>query len=125
MSETKHFVRFFFPGVFMPEETVQEVSDCDPKNVTAPERCFAFEFFERTYGEVAGEVLKGDVRNKSGRYYVAGMRYALADLEREFPTERVLISNMKNNGWPELVRCNTGNWQPLRPGDVLLDEFSR
>lgn len=33
----------------------------------------------------------------------------------------ILASNMRANGWPTVIRCRTGNWQPFDDDDRLLE----
>lgn len=128
----KHVTATFLSrGSFMPEVSKElEVTTEDPTIVAkcAPEGAFCFflqywitstttvggEYFEKT--EPGGE--------RSGRFYLGGTIYTLAQLRAAFgddPNMRILIANVEDNDWSKVIQCRAGNWQSFREGDVLLD----
>ena len=59
--------------------------------------------------------------NVSPMRYYGGKLYTVAELKREFPNERILISNIEGNGYDKAIRCRTGNWQPFEETDVFVE----
>lgn len=121
----KHYVRYLYPGVFMPEEKVEEVKKRDIKIKNPPKLssldCFAYYFFDRMEIEFGKEILKGNECNQSKRYYVGGKLYTLAKLKKEKPGLTTLVNNMECNHWKKVILCRTGNWQPFMKGDILIN----
>lgn len=120
MSETKHYVTFFYPGAFFAEESTVAVDSRDPAAVAVPETAFAFEFFDREEADVNGEVLRGAPKNRSGRYYPGGRLMDVADILVFEPNNSILVANMQANQWEHVVRTRAGNYQPFKENDVLV-----
>lgn len=131
MSEVKaHFVTFFSPGSFFAEETTKPISSWNVD--TAIEMAFEIRerYNARPYGfqfstrERGHEDLDSKVTQFSGVYYLGGKIETLAEIERRnLPEEKILLSNMKSNGWDKIV-TNRNSWRwtmPLREKDILLD----
>jgi hypothetical protein len=125
-----HFVRFFSPGTFIAEQTEKPI---DKWNVnTAMEmahdiierhgaRPYGFCFITRAR---ADNELDSKKVKESGMYYLGGKVETLEDIEkRNDPSERILVQNMKGNGWSKvLTNNNSWRWtQPLNDNDVVLD----
>lgn len=126
----KHFVTFFSPGTFVHETTEQPIDAWDIEKAKdlahgIVERYgatpFAFQFSTRTRGP---DDLDSKVTAKSPNYYLGGKIETLAEVEaRNDPKEEILRSNMRGNGYGEIL-VNTNSWKvvvPFRDGDVLLD----
>lgn len=124
----KTYLETLYPGSFMSEVYVSEVSSRDIASVLAalPPQAFAFRFFDRTEQKQGKEVLKGNARDFSGFYYI-GKEYSLEEVERDFKDEQydILRSNMRGNGYARAVLCHTGNWRPLGPEDVVIPAKAR
>lgn len=131
MSEVKaHFVTFFSPGSFVAEETTKPIPSWNVD--TAIEMAFEIRerYNARPYGfqfstrERGHEDLDSKVTQFSGVYYLGGKIETLAEIERRnLPEEKILLSNMKSNGWDKIV-TNRNSWRwtmPLREKDILLD----
>ena len=118
---TKHFVEFHYPGTFVAETAVVEITSRDA-DFNIPKTCFGFVFFDREYVTVDGEQLSGSRKNESNFWYF-GTVYTLHQLEVLNTNSKydVLLSNMKCNKWPRVVRTRCGNFQPLEAGDVVLN----
>ena len=117
---TKHYVEFYYPGSFFPETQVEEIKSRKAK-LTIPKRCYAYSFFDLEEIQKNGETLTGDRKNQSRMTYF-GTEYTLTELEKQFPKERVLISNIKNNGYLSAVKTRRGNWQGVSKGDKVIVE---
>lgn len=124
-----HFVTFLSPGTIINEETTQPIGGWDPAKAAVMARTiterhgatpFAFRFSTRERGDAD---LDSKVTARSGRYYLGGRIMTLADVKRDMPQERILISNMRCNKIARVV-VNTNSWrsiQPLEADDVVLD----
>jgi hypothetical protein len=125
-------VEYLMPSLMFPEEGYIDVDHRDPQRALGqvPENAYTFRFYALTYlsavSELGEEVELPPTRSEvSGWYYPGGSVYDLAtiqQLDRMHPDGeyRVLASNMQGNGYTEVVRCRTGNWQPFEPADELL-----
>ncbi len=121
MSLTKHYVEFDSPGSFFPESTSFEVSAWDvdealthlPKAYGKP---FAFQFYTRTRED---DAMDAETTNRSKRYYLGGKVYKLHELPQD-DDHSILRSNIEGFK-SDAIKCSTGNWQPFREGDVLLE----
>ncbi|MGI9502953.1 MAG: hypothetical protein ACR2RE_07865, partial [Geminicoccaceae bacterium] len=70
------------------------------------------------------EDLDSRVIKTSNFYWLGGKIETMEELEeRNDPSERILRSNMKTNGWDKvIVNTNSYRWtQPLGQDDVILD----
>jgi hypothetical protein len=126
----KHFVTFYSPGTFVAEDTTKPVDGWDVGAAVAMAReiierynatPYGFRFTTRTRGE---DDLDSKVSAKSPMYYLGGKIETLAEVEaRNDPEERILLTNMKSNGYARIV-VNTNSWkwtQPLKDDDIVLD----
>lgn len=124
-----HFVTFQSPGTFFHEETTKPIDSWDADSASQmahdiKERHSAipFAFYFTTRARKSDE-LDSKIVATSGRYYLGGRVMTLADVKKEMPTERILISNMESNQWEKLI-VNTNSWritQPLTDKDTVLD----
>lgn len=124
-----HFVTFLSPGTFVSEQTTQEIDSWDiPKAVKMSKKIverhgakpYAFYFSTR---QRTGRDLDSKTVKESGLYFLGGKVMTLADVERDMPTETILISNMRNNGYKKVV-VNDNSWrsvQQLQPKDTVLE----
>lgn len=135
LAITKTYVRYFMPGAFVPEEGTREVPERNPYEIARelPADVFAFEFFEKiamniTLNESGDrEQLASGERNRSGRFYIDAEKLTASDVEALPGDHRILLSNMRGNGWDTILRCRTGNFQPPLAEDsiVTVREASR
>lgn len=128
MSETTvtSYVTYYFPGTFFSEESGRPVGSRDPRQaaVNAPETAFAFTFHDvaTTTAEVDGQEVKLASRapNQSGRFYIDAEKLTADDVAAMGDDGRILLSNMRGNNWPVMLRCRTGNYQPLTEADQVI-----
>lgn len=129
MTVTKHFVTFYSPGTFCAEESTKPIESWDTavalrmaSSVTERHNAkpYAFTFTTRSRGD---SDLDSKVTARSPLYYFGVKVETLAEIEaRRDPNDRILIANMRGNGWPRVVTTTSG-WKatmPLRDGDVVL-----
>jgi hypothetical protein len=120
------YVEYLYPGSFYPETTARAVTTRNPERVAAeaPEGVFAFRYFDRA--SVTARIGGRDVKlrsgslNQSGRYYIDAEELTMTDVAALPGDHSVLLSNMRSNGWDPILRCRTGNFQPLETGDALV-----
>jgi len=125
----KHFVTFYSPGTFVAETSEKPIDswDVDAARKMAEsieERYgatpYGFRFTTRSRGP---DDLDSKVTAKSPMYYINCKVQSLEYLEaRGRADERILVSNMKCNGWDRVVTTTKGwKWtQPLEANDVVL-----
>lgn len=136
MSTLKHHVKFLSPGSFYPEDETREIPErtTEAALAVAPERAFAFNFYDTTAVDFAFNPKLYKVipipQNKSGRHYIGGTVFTVPELralaiEEGEPTRYdILIANVspwKDGGWVEgrAIRCRTGNWQPYEDEPIV------
>ena len=125
----KHFVTFYSPGTFFSEQSKQEIDSWDidqahkmSKDIT--ERYDAIPYgFQFSTKERGDDDFDSKETKRSGMYYVNCKIETLEEIiAREDPDDRILISNMRCNGWDKMAVTIKG-WkttQPLQKGDVVL-----
>lgn len=126
----RHFVTFYSPGTFVAENTQRPIDSWDVEAAVSMARSikerhgstpYGFQFTTRSRGK---DDLDSKVSHTSPMYYLGGRVETLADVEaRNDPADRILISNMRSNGYDRIV-VNENSWrwtQPLRDEDVVLD----
>ena len=130
----QHFVTFYSPGTFLAETTERPIDSWDVKAAvrmakTVKERYgatpYGFKFSTRGRGP---KDLDSRVIKTSGMYYLHGKVETVEEIEaRNDPSERILVQNMRGNGWARVVTNTKGyRWtQPLEENDVVLAEATR
>lgn len=126
----KHFVQFLSPGTFVSEMTEKPIDawDIETAVLMAAEiterhgaKPYGFRFTTRGRGP---DDLDSKQTARSGVYYLGGKIETLAEVEaRNDPDERILLSNMRANGYDRIV-VNTNSWRftaGLNAGDVVLN----
>lgn len=110
---TKHYVTFYYPGIMFDEDETRELAERG-KVGKVPKGAFGYQEWDREEIERDGEVLRGKPKNHGPMIYF-GEVYTVADVERLKPQSdyRVLLSNMRGNGYDRVVRTVRGNWKPL------------
>src|SRR5712664_3128863 len=106
----KHFVRFFSPGTFVAETSDKPVNSWDVDAAVSMACDISERYGARPYGFKF--VTRGreddDLDSKetatSPIYFLGGKIETLAEVEaRNDPSERILLSNMRNNGYDRIV----------------------
>lgn len=130
MEMSQHFVTFYSPGTFVSETTEKPIDSWDVEKAMEMahhivERYgatpYAFRFTTRGRGP---RDLDSKETARSGMYYLGGRIETLNEvLARNDPNERILRSNMKNNGINRIV-VNENSYRSTHSfteSDVLLD----
>lgn len=115
-----HYIEFSLPGFFFSEHEIHKVAERNPELIKVPEDAFAYRFFDRNETVLNGENLYGERQNYSPYTYF-GTAYTLEEVQTLFPNEKSLISNMKYNNIKQVVKTRTGNWQPLKEEDIVIN----
>lgn len=126
----RHFVTFYSPGTFVAEETTRPIDSWDTAKAiemadTVIERYsatpFAFQFSTRVR---EANDLDSRISERSNRYFLGGRIETLEEIEaRNSPDDRILIGNMRSNGWNQVI-VNDNSWRmtlPLQEQDTILD----
>lgn len=126
----KHFVTFYSPGTFFPEETTKPIDSWDVEKAKKMAKRiverydahpFGFRFSTRKRSD---EELDSKVSDVSPMYYIGCKVETLAEIEaRNDPKDRILIDNMRCNKWDRVVTTTKG-WKHtthLDKDDVVLD----
>ena len=122
-TRTRHFVTFLLPGAFFAEHDTRELEapDVNEAMEIMPQCSYAFYLWDRVEIIDAGEVLRGDPKNKTGTYYPGAQLVSYKDIPAT-PDNHTLRENIKSNGLNGMgVKTRMGNWQWLQEGDTVLE----
>lgn len=114
----KIYMRIYYPGSFVSETSDKEVIDRTiPKD--RPDRAYAIQFYDREEENINGESLVGKPKNFSKTFYWGDV-YDLECLKKEYGHERILISNIEDNGYKAAIKTVCGNWQTFTDSDEVI-----
>ena len=128
-----HFVEFFCEGSFYAVIFARKIETREISKISLPEGAFAFRFFDLELSKKTIErIKKGDIPigrrfNFSPKYFCGGKIYELKDLKKGIlgpkKTEiaRRLIGYGNKYKVKKFIRCRTGNWQPFKKDDEILE----
>ena len=125
----QHFVTFYSPGTFVAETSTKPIKSWDTKVACAMARkiherhgATPYGFVFTTNGRKKGALDSREIK-RSCTYYLGGQVFTLADVvKRNDPNDKILISNMKGNGYKRIIQ-NDNSWrwtQPLDDDDIVL-----
>lgn len=125
----QHFVRFYSPGTFMPEETEKPIDSWDvalamkmSNEITERYNAtpFGFRFTTRSRGP---QDLDSHESAHSQMYYLGGKVETLAEVEaRATKADEILLMNMRGNGIKRIL-TNDNSWRfttELNDDDIVL-----
>jgi hypothetical protein len=122
-TQLRHYAVVYYPGSFFPEEEIVDLESPDgvalTKKLKKAGKAFGFQMYRQTTAGTGKEMLSGEPKKVGGRV-LFGKAYTLKELEAKFPEHTTLISNMKCNKWKSVVKCPTGNWQPVEGDDIVV-----
>lgn len=129
-----HFVTFYSPGSFVAEESTKPIESWD---VEAAQKMaqgieerhgaipYGFRFTTRSRGP---DDLDSKESARSPFYWLPHCKVETIDevAARDDPSESILRTNMRCNGWKRVITTTKGwKWtQPLGDGDVVLASSS-
>lgn len=125
----KHFVTFYSPGTFVAEQTTKPIDLWDVATAVKMSKAINERYGALPYGFRFSTRERGDAdldskeACSSPMYYLGGRVETVETIEaRANPNERILLSNMKCNGWDRvIVNDNSWRWtQPLDKNDIVL-----
>lgn len=128
MSETitTTYVTYYYPDAFLDESSSKPVATRDPQAIAAESEpgVFAFTFHDQVTTTVMVDGYEvptaSKALNESGMYYIDAQQMTAADVVALPGDHRILLSNMEANGWDPILRCRTGNFKPMQPGDEII-----
>jgi len=125
----KDYVTFYSPGTMVAETTRREVPSWSVAKVLKILPDIEERYGAKPYG-FRFTTMKRGMRDfaprevaQSNMYYVNCDVQTLEELEeRGEKEERILLQNMKTNGWDKIVTTKSGwKWShPLQDGDIVL-----
>lgn len=132
MSEVRTHVTFFYPGSFYPEEGPSTLID-DPSTETVlaaspDEFWFGAEVrtakFERWTSESGAEKFQIAGPPVETHFVYIGEELTFEDVEALGDEHRILLANMRGNGWPTVCKTRRGNFRPVAENDIVLASVS-
>jgi hypothetical protein len=113
----KHYVRFFYPGVFVSESAEKPIESRESP-IVLPDRAYAYQLLDREEIDQDGKLLRGSWENIGPTVYL-GEVLTLDEVKRREPDKSILICNMETNGYPRVVRTRFGQYFPLGETDEV------
>lgn len=121
-----------YPGAFMSERGAEvELSRAEP-SVVLEALCGDLSWFgalvssrrQKGWSDGAGGELWTNDEDLESYYLYVGEALTAADIEAwpDAADYRILLSNMRGNGWSTVVRTRCGNFQPVNVNDVVVPE---
>jgi len=119
---TATYVQYLHRGLIISEGSSRRVRERDAARCAreAEVSAFAFRFYDEVTGFIGDDPVRSGPVRESGLYYIDAERLTAEDVAALPGDYSVLLDNMRGNQWPAVARCRTGNFQPLRPGDVVI-----
>lgn len=122
---TKSYVEKIYRGILFSEPSVEEVTERDPMQVENDGQMQGFRFYDKEYVVDGEKSYDGETSNYSNWIYF-GKRFSLDEIKAKYgtnPDYRILISNMKCNGYNYVCHTQVGSFLPMEEGDMTFDEL--
>lgn len=118
----KHCVEYLLPGTLFPECQTLTIKSRSVKEAVrlAPKNAYCFTIYDVEDAPDLGPdfMVTPKAKNRTPRHYLGGKVFTLEEVKAL--EGDVLARNMEGNGWPHVIQCRTGNWQPFEDDDVLV-----
>jgi hypothetical protein len=125
----KHYVTFLSPGTFLAEKTTKEIDSWDIEkakilymSITERYEATPYGFYFTTRERKKTDFDSREIK-RSGIHFINCQVLTLEEIEENNdPEDKILIANMKANGYGEAAISTKGwKWaQPLKKGDMIL-----
>lgn len=112
----KFYIEFDYPGALFAET---QTKPYDGTTIVWPEFAYAYKIGYREEIVQEKETLVGNMT--WGKRVLRGKIYSLEQIKEKFPEAKILIENMEINGWDNVVRCPSGNFQPILDGETVVE----
>lgn len=125
----RHFVTFFSPGTLVAETSSKPIDSWDVEKAVAMSRDVTERHGARPYGfrfttrARRDEELDSRIVATSAMHFIGGKVETRQEVEaRNDPSEDILRSNMRSNGYDRIWRSTEGwKWtQPLEADDIVV-----
>ena len=120
----KHYVKFWYPGISVSENTVEEIESKDIQNIEVPQNAYAFSLYDIEIVEFEGEILRGKPKNVSSMYYCGGTKKNYRTVCKEKGSDSILAGNMLCNNWDCVIETPYHQYFPIRDKDILLTTWT-
>lgn len=122
MPVTTTYVEYLYRGLIVSEGSSVPVAERDAARCAreASPGTFAFRFYDKVTGFIEDTPVKSAPLRESGWYYIDAERLTAADVAALPGDYSVLLDNMRSNQWPAVIRCRTGNFQPMHADDMVI-----
>lgn len=120
---TVRYARFLTKGSFFAEEWTELVSSADPNDVVFPDGAYAFTMNERVDVVDGDDVYTGKASQIGPMYYHPDSKVVTFDelMSRNDPRDRILLENMRCNGWSSMIYTRCGDWpQPYKKESMKI-----
>lgn len=132
-TDVHHRAEFQLPGFMFTENVTREIPTRDDADVlaVAPDHAFAFRVCDvpAVVPNMDGFTVTPIPYNWGPRTFIGGDVFDVDMIESDdrlradlgLSDDRTLIANARSNGWPRVIRCRTGNWQPFEDDDRVVE----
>lgn len=115
----QNYIEWLYPGVIC-SESISEKVDERILPLEYPKHAFGFRFYDRTEVKTEdGENLYGKADHYTDWYYL-GAALSFEEIKQKYPSEKILIDNMRINKYDRVVKTIHGQFMPLKKNDVVL-----
>lgn len=125
-------IKMLFPTkIFLEEKSAGPVGNCTLEEIAAwvDEEAIGFYTQKRAFAKVivAGEIvnLTSDFFGHSGRYWIDGKIFSIAEVKAQFPENLRLIENMTKHGLEQVVKTRAGTFQEFVKEDSVVSSIPK
>ena len=124
--ETTSHAEYFYPGALVAETETKLLSERSVEAAVQalPEGAYGFRLVDRVTQtatlEDGNTIDHVEWQNKSAMYYPGGLALTTTQIAELPGDHSILLSNMRSNEWPRVVKTRKGWFQPLLAGDSVI-----
>lgn len=116
--KVKHYVTYYYPGAFVPEEDTKEVEEgFDPTTAVMPSRSITgFTTFERVFEEIEykGEKVTLSSKDLNCQSRHIGTFLSVDDVKEKYGEDSIAYGNVVGNEWLGARLTPRGSLLPVR-----------